>query len=76
MKKMAIVDRFEGDFVVLELDSCNSISIPRAHAPKMLAEGMVVEYEGDTILRIDMEETERRERDMQRRFERILGKND
>ncbi len=75
MKNTAIVDRFEGDFVILDADD-SMISIPLANAPKMLAEGMVVEYDGDTILRIDMEETERRERDMQRRFERILGKND
>ncbi len=75
MKKTAVVDRFEGDFVILDADD-SMISIPLTSAPKMLAEGMVVEYDGDTILRIDMEETERRERDMQRRFERILGKDD
>lgn len=75
MKQTAIVDRFEEDFVVLETET-GMVNIPRANAPAMLGEGMVVEYENDSILRIDMEETERRERDLQRRFERILGKKD
>ncbi|MGE4549653.1 MAG: DUF3006 domain-containing protein [Intestinibacillus sp.] len=75
MKKTAIVDRFEGDFVVLETDD-GMINIPRANAPEMLGEGMVVEYEDDHVLRIDVEETARREAELRRRFERILGKND
>ena len=75
MKKIATVDRFEGDFVVLEADD-GMINIPRANTPEMLGEGMVVEYEGDRVLRIDFEETARREDELRRRFERILGKKD
>lgn len=75
MKNTAIVDRFEEDLVVLETNN-GMITIPRANSPKMLGEGMVVEYEENRIIRIDMEETARRERDLQRRFERILGKKD
>lgn len=33
MKQKAIVDRFEGDFVVLERDDGTCINIPRANAP-------------------------------------------
>ena len=75
MKKIAIIDRFEGDFVILETDD-GMINIPRANTPEMIAEGMVVEYEDDRVLRIDFEETARREEELQRRFERILGKKD
>ncbi|MCB6366710.1 DUF3006 domain-containing protein [Intestinibacillus massiliensis] len=75
MKKIATVDRFEGEYVVLETDD-GMINIPRANAPEMLGEGMVVEYEGDHVLRIDLEETARREDELRRRFERILGKKD
>ncbi|MGE4547977.1 MAG: DUF3006 domain-containing protein [Intestinibacillus sp.] len=75
MKKIAIIDRFEGDLVILETDD-GMINIPRANTPEMIAEGMVVEYEDDRVLRIDFEETARREEELQRRFERILGKKD
>ena len=42
----------------------------------MLGEGMVVYYEDDRILSIDYIETDRRETEMRRRFERLLGKSD
>lgn len=71
MKEQAIVDRFEGDFIILETDH-GMIQILRSHAPAMAAEGMVVWYEGDHILEIDEEETARREETSRRRFERIL----
>lgn len=74
MKKKAIVDRFEGEFVILECDNDKHIDIPRDHAPAMIGEGMVVWYEDDYILEIDEAETARREYDMQARFERLLGK--
>lgn len=73
MREQAVVDRFEGDFIILETDH-GMIEIPRRHAPVMAGEGMVVWYEGDRILEIDEEETARREAMTRRRFERILGK--
>ena len=73
MREQAVVDRFEGDFIILETDH-GMIEIPRSHAPVMAGEGMVVWYEGDLILEIDEEETARREAMTRRRFERILGK--
>lgn len=75
MKQTAVVDRFEGDKIVLETED-GMVDIPRANAPEMLGEGMVVIYEDDYILRVDLEETERREDELRRRFERILGKQD
>ena len=73
MREQAVVDRFEGDFIILETDH-GMIEIPRSHAPVMAGEGMVVWYEDDRILEIDEEETARREAMTRRRFERILGK--
>lgn len=73
MREQSVVDRFEGDFIILETDH-GMIEIPRSHAPVMAGEGMVVWYEGDRILEIDEEETARREAMTRRRFERILGK--
>ena len=76
MKKTATVDRFEGDYVVLESDTEGMINIPRENAPAMVGEGMIVYYEDDRILEIDHEETARREYEMRRRFERLLGRSD
>lgn len=75
MKQKAVIDRFEGEFVVLELDNGNYINIPRVNCPEMAGEGMVVWYENNRILYIDEEETARRDYDFQARFERILGCN-
>ena len=65
-KQTGIVDRFEGDSVVVEVNG-EMVNFDRADAPAMLCEGMVV-----IIKEI---ETQRMENDMRRRFERILGKN-
>lgn len=74
MKQKAIVDRFEGEFVVLERDDGKYVRIARANAPAMLGEGMVVWYEDDRVLSIDEAETARQEYDLQKRFERLLGR--
>ena len=73
MKQTGIVDRFEGDQVVVEMNG-KLVNFPRADAPPMLAEGMVVIVRDGRITRIDQIETQRIEDDMRRRFERILGK--
>jgi hypothetical protein len=73
MKKTGIVDRFEGDYVVVEVDK-QMVNIPRSEAPVMLGEGMVVLLENGRIVAVDEIETQRLEDDMRRRFERILGK--
>ncbi len=73
MKQTGIVDRFEGDQVVVEMNG-KLVNFPRADAPAMLAEGMVVIVRDGRITEIDQIETQRIEDDMRRRFERILGK--
>nr|WP_297275528.1 DUF3006 domain-containing protein [uncultured Agathobaculum sp.] len=73
MKQTGIVDRFEGDDVVVEI-SGKMVNFPRADAPAMLGEGMVVIIRDGRIAEIDQIETQRLEDDMRRRFERILGK--
>ncbi len=73
MKQKATIDRFEGEFVVIELDNGGYINIPLENCPKMAGEGMVVCYEDNRILYIDEEETARRDYDFKARFERILG---
>ena len=74
MKQRAIVDRFEGEFIILECDDGKYIKINRANAPAMVGEGMVVWYEDGRILSIDEAETARQEYDLQKRFERLLGR--
>ncbi len=73
MKATGIVDRFESDFVVVEVND-KLINFPRAECPPMLGEGMVVNIEDGRIIDIDQFETQRIEDDMRRRFERILGR--
>lgn len=73
MKQTGIIDRFEGDTVVVEIGG-RLVNFPRAGAPSMLAEGMVVVVRDGRIAEIDQIETQRLEDDMRRRFERILGK--
>lgn len=73
MKQTGIVDRFEGDFVVVEING-TMVNFPRAEAPAMLGEGMVVIVRDGRIVEVDQIETQRIEDDMRRRFERILGK--
>ncbi len=73
MKQSGIVDRFEGNYVVVEVGE-KMINFPREESPAMLGEGMVVNIEDGRITEIDQYETQRIEDDMRRRFERILGR--
>ncbi len=71
----AIVDRFEGDYIVLEADDNKTVNIPKSNAPFMIAEGMIVTYENNYVVTIDHEATAKYEADMRKRFERLLNKN-
>lgn len=73
MKQIGIVDRFEGDYVVVEVEK-KMVNFLRADSPAMLGEGMVVYIKDNRIIGIDEAETQRIEDEMRRRFERILGK--
>lgn len=75
MALRAIVDRFENGYVILEVNDNEIVQIPKENAPVMLAEGMIVEYEGDRITLVDHEATLEREDELRRRFERLLKKN-
>ena len=70
-KQTGIVDCFEGDSVVVEVNG-EMVNFDRADAPAMLCEGMVVIIKDGRIVDI---ETQRMDNDMRRRFERILGTN-
>ncbi len=72
-KQTGIVDHFEDDLVVVEVDG-QLLNFPREESPAMLAEGSVVTIQDGRITAIDQIETQRIEDDMRRRFERILGK--
>ena len=67
-KQTGIVDCFEGDSVVVEVNG-EMVNFDRADAPAMLC------IKDGRIVDIDEIETQRMENDMRRRFERILGKN-
>ena len=64
-KQTGIVDRFEGDSVVVEVNG-KMVNFDRADAPAMLCEGMVVIIKDDRIVDIDEIETQRMENDMRR----------
>lgn len=70
MAQKGIVDHFEGDYVIVEVDH-KYITLPRP--ADLLGSGMVVIIEDGHIVNVDMEETKRIEDSMRRRFERILG---
>ena len=70
-KQTGIVDCFEGDSVVVEVNG-EMVNFDRADAPAMLCEVIIKD---GRIVDIDEIETQRMENDMRRRFERILGKN-
>lgn len=76
MKNTAIVDRFEGDYIILEVENEDTIQIHKHNAPFMIGEGMVVQYHGDYIISVDHEATDAREAELRRRFERLLKKSD
>lgn len=75
MKQTGIVDRFEGNYIVVEINQ-EMVNISRDRAPTMLGEGMVVTVEDGAIIAVDEIETQRIEDDMRRRFERLLGAKD
>ena len=73
-KQTGIVDCFEGDSVVVEVNG-EMVNFDRADAPAMLWEGMVVNTKHGRIVDIDQIETQRMKNNMPRQFEKILGKN-
>ncbi|SHJ85604.1 Protein of unknown function [Hathewaya proteolytica DSM 3090] len=58
-----IVDRFEGDFAVVEMDDESMLNIRKDRLPKGVREGIVLVIE-DNCIRIDEEQTKRLEEEI------------
>ncbi|MFA5576578.1 MAG: DUF3006 domain-containing protein [Tissierellaceae bacterium] len=63
------IDRFEGEYALVELGSGHILDIPKAILPPEAKEGDIVS------LRIEEEETEERRRRIQRKFDSLFSKD-
>jgi hypothetical protein len=59
-----IIDRFEGNYAVCEKNDRTMMDILKERLPKGAAEGDVLNLDGDSIA-IDIEETEKRRKDIE-----------
>lgn len=57
------IDRFEGNYAVVELENRNVINVPKELLPIEACEGDVI-YEENGVYYIDQEETERIKEDL------------
>ncbi|WP_035293051.1 DUF3006 domain-containing protein [Clostridium sp. KNHs214] len=64
-----IIDRFEGNFAVVELDNGEIIDIERVKIPKEAKEGDVIDI-GEEI-KVDVEETKRVKDDIEKMVEHM-----
>ena len=71
----AVVDRIEGDTIVLELDEDEFVQIPLADAPPEVREGAVVCYEDGKILAVDEIATAQLAEQTRALLERLKKKN-
>jgi len=69
MPEFVVIDRFEGDWAVLERADLSIVTVALAAVPPGTREGEVLRLDGDGSLHPDAEET-------QRRRERILDLQD
>ena len=53
------IDRFEGDYAVLEDDDENRVNVKKALLPEMAKESDVLEFDGEAYT-VNAEETEKR----------------
>lgn len=68
----AIIDRFEGDWAVLEIRKGNFIRIERSQLPVQCREGdVLVRQNGHYI--IDLQETEERRQRLQKKMENLFS---
>lgn len=68
-----IIDRFEGEYAVLEEESGSHTDVPRALLPENAAEGDLLHYDG-TAYRIDKAAAEIRRRRIEEKMRRIMKK--
>ncbi|MBC8589793.1 DUF3006 domain-containing protein [Wansuia hejianensis] len=62
-----IIDRFEGEFALLELEDREIIDIPKRLLPEEAKEGDIIK------IIIDEEETQKRKEQIQRKFNSLLA---
>lgn len=65
-----IIDRFEGNFAVIELENRETIDLPRHLLPLEAHEGDVV-YEEEGVYRIDHEETKKAKEDISKLMDNL-----
>ncbi|EOO71741.1 MULTISPECIES: DUF3006 domain-containing protein [Bacillus cereus group] len=68
--KRGIIDRFEGDLAVIEINSI-TIDVPKSKLPSTVKEGDVLIIENDTYT-IDKNETEKRRREIQSLMDKLF----
>lgn len=66
-----IIDRFEGEYAVIELENLKVINIPKDYLPQNVKEGDVVVIK-DNECYIDIEETQRRKERIEKIFEDLF----
>ncbi|WP_461207337.1 DUF3006 domain-containing protein [Clostridium sp. DL1XJH146] len=64
-----IIDRFEGNFAIVELDNGEITKIPMNIIPIGLKEGQVLKIKD--VIEIDYKETERRQAEIKRKTEEL-----
>lgn len=60
-----IIDRFEGDFAIVELEKGKVVNMPRVLIPSEAKEGMVIKID------IDINETRKREKNISNLMEEV-----
>lgn len=66
---LGVIDRFEGDFAIVESDDGKMLNIKISLLPEDASEGDVINLD---TLTIDKEETEKRKNDIEKIFEDLL----
>jgi len=60
---IGIIDRFEGNYAVVELEDREIVNIPRIRIPSDAEEGMVLDI--DETITINYKETEKRKKEIE-----------
>jgi hypothetical protein len=70
---MPVIDRFEGDFAVCEVENGETVNIPRSELPSSAREGdcLIAVVEG--VYAIDADETARRRKRIREKMSRLFS---
>lgn len=66
---LGVIDRFEGDFAIVESDDGKMLNIKISLLPKDISEGDVINLD---TLTIDKKETEKRKKNIEKIFEDLF----